>query len=144
MNRYILFLVLLALTASCYQKAPEPSFNMENVLSKDSMIVLLTELQLVDGAVNMNARKGKPLIEYARAYTKQVLDQHGIQRDVFEESIRYYSFHIEEMDAIYEQVIINLGKIESEVEQAAQAEKEAEKEAEKAKEEEKEQEDQRE
>ena len=113
-TRYFsLFFMLWALWG-CYHVPPEPSFNKELVLPRDSMVVLLTDLQLVDGAVNLKSRGNQRLEEYSSAYTNQVLDKHGISKEAFTESIRYYSFYIEEMDRIYEEVIIRLGTIESE------------------------------
>jgi len=42
-----------------------------------------------------------------------VLVKHGIDRETFEESIRYYAFHAEQFNEIYEKVINELGKKES-------------------------------
>ena len=115
MRRYCSILFLMLLTAACYRPAPEPEFNMAEVIPEDTMVVLMTEMQLIDGAMNLRAKEGKPMADYASAYSQQVLDKHGISRESFTESIRYYSYYIEKMNAIYEQVIIKLGTIESEV-----------------------------
>jgi hypothetical protein len=88
---------------------------MSLVLPKDSMVVLLTDLQLADGAVNLLAKQGKPKVEYASAYTNQVLERHEVSKEAFTESLRYYSYYIEELDEIYEEVINRLGTLESEI-----------------------------
>ena len=110
-------LILIVLLLGCYHKAPEPSFDMSLVLPSDSMVVLITDLQLADGAVNILAKQGKPKTEYASAFTQQVLEKHNVSEESFTESLRYYSFHIEKMDKIYEEVINRLGTLESEVHQ---------------------------
>ena len=115
MSRYYPVLLISLLVAACYHKAPEPIFDMAKVLPQDTMVVVLTELQLAEGAVNIKTRQGKLAAEYARSFSDQVLEKHGISTDVFNESMRYYSFYVEKMDKIYEQVIINLSKLESEV-----------------------------
>jgi hypothetical protein len=117
MSRYFSILSLVIILYACYHDAPEPSFDMGLVIPQDSMVILMTDLQLVDGAVNLKSRSGKSLSDYANAYTDQVLEKHGVSREEFTESIRYYSFHIEKMDKIYEEVIIRLGKTESEATQ---------------------------
>ena len=122
MAKYFPYFMLALILSACYHDAPEPSFNMELVLPQDSMVVLLTDLQLVDGAVNLKSRSGQRQSDYANAYTEQVLEKHGVSNEQFTESIRYYSYYIEELDKIYEEVIIRLGKIESEVNQVDQRE----------------------
>lgn len=122
MNRYLSFFVIMMILAGCYQDAPESSFDMNLVLSQDSMVVLMTDLQLVDGAVNVKSRGNQLMEEYSSAYTRQVLEKHNLSHEVFSESMRYYSYHVEKMDEIYEQVIIRLGTIESEAYQEDQRE----------------------
>jgi hypothetical protein len=115
--RYLFFFLLIA--AACYHDAPKPEFNMSKVLPEDTMVVLLTDLQLVDGAVSLKGRTGKPVGEFSKAYTDLILKKHKIDREVFDESIRYYSFYIEKMDAIYEKVINNLILLQSQVDKPA-------------------------
>jgi len=49
----------------------------------------------------------------ATEYFDVLTKKHSISRESFEESIRYYTFHTEELNAIYEQVITELSKRES-------------------------------
>lgn len=114
---FLSFLALLTL-AACYRNAPSPNFDMDKVLPQDTMVVLMTEMQLVDGAVGLKSRTGQPVWELSNAYTGMILKKHGIDREIFGESIRYYSFHIEKMDAIYEEVINRLALMESELNKA--------------------------
>jgi len=122
MYRFYTIILLLLVLAGCYHDAPQESFDMSKVISQDSMVSLLTDLQLVDGTVNLRAKEGKPMADYASAYFQKMLDKHAVSKDEFNESIRYYSFYIEKMDEIYEQVIINLSLREAEVLQPDQRE----------------------
>jgi hypothetical protein len=119
MGKSKLLLLLILFAAACYHDPPKPEFDMTRVLSEDSMVVLLTDLQLVDGAVSLKARGGKPVYDFSKAYTDLILQKHHVEREVFNESIRYYSFYVEKMDAIYEKVINNLTLIQSQVAQPA-------------------------
>lgn len=114
MRRNFFILYLIVLLSGCYPNFPEENFNMSMVIAQDSMVTILTDMQLVDGALNMHERQKLPADVYSRAYTRQVLEKHGVTREEFEESIRYYSYYVEELDAIYEQVIIRLGRMEAE------------------------------
>jgi len=120
MGRSIFFslMVICLLAAACYHDAPKTDFDMSRVLPQDSMIVLLTDLQLVDGAVSMKARTGKPVREISLAYTDLILQKHHVEKETFDESIRYYSYYAEKMDAIYEGVINNLTVMQSRINQA--------------------------
>lgn len=106
------FLLILAL-CSCYHTAPDPSFNMDLVVPADSMVTLLTDLHIADGVINTIKLKDQTIKQISTEYFTEILEKHRIGRDTFDESMRYYAYHTEEMSAIYEKVIVNLNKIES-------------------------------
>lgn len=113
MSRYsLIFLLMAILTPACYHTAPEPEFNRKLVLPPDKMESLLTDLQLVDAAVNLKQRDGLPPEETAEPYFEEVLKEHHVSREEFEESMRYYAYHLDELQAIYEQVIVKLSEME--------------------------------
>jgi hypothetical protein len=105
-------LVILAL-GSCYHTVPDPTFKMDLVIPADSMATLLTDLHIADGVINNTKLKDKTLKQLSTEYFSEILEKHGISRDAFDESMRYYAYHTEELDKIYEKVIVNLSKIES-------------------------------
>jgi hypothetical protein len=113
MARILTGLLFLIALGSCYHTAKEPSFNMTMVIPADSMVSLLTDIHLADGVINTIKIKDKPIEHLSNEYFSVVMDKHKIGRDTFEESLRYYAYHVEELDKIYEKVIVNLSKIES-------------------------------
>ena len=113
MTKILSGLLLILSLGSCYRSAPEASFNMSLVISADSMVTLLTDLHTADGIINLSKDKKKPIGHLSTDYFEAVLQKHRIDRAIFEESMRYYAFHTEELNEIYEQVIINLSKKES-------------------------------
>jgi len=113
MKNILGWLCLLLSLGSCYRSAPDPSFNMTLVIPADSMVTLLTDLHTADGIVSTLKDKKKPVEQLSTEYFEAILKKHAIGRDVFEESMRYYAFHAEKLNEIYEQVIINLSKQES-------------------------------
>lgn len=106
----ILFLILLA---SCYHPEPKPSFNMKLVIRPDSMEVLLVDMHVAEGMVSVLKNKELPAGKLSTEYFDAILTKHDISRESFEESMRYYAYHTEQMDKIYEQVITDLSKLES-------------------------------
>jgi hypothetical protein len=109
---YIVFLIIISL--SCYHEAPVPKFNMSLVIPADSMVSILTDIQLVEGAVIVQQRKGGNTAKLSREYTDEVLEKHHITQAQLEESIRYYTFYIDKMNKIYDEVITRLSIIQSE------------------------------
>jgi hypothetical protein len=106
-------LLFIFALCSCYHTTRDPSFNMALVIPADSMVTLLTDLHLADGVINTIKVKEKSIEHLSNEYFSTVLDKHKIGRDTFEESLRYYAYHTEELSKIYEKVIVNLSKIES-------------------------------
>ena len=107
-----LFFLLFSMV-SCYHSAPEPDYNMKLVLPADSMITLLADLHLAEGIISTLKSEKKPVDHISSEYFEAVLRNHSVSRETFEESMRYYAFHTEELDEIYEQVITGLSKRES-------------------------------
>ena len=108
-----IFIVLMF--ASCYRNAPEHPYDMSLVASPDSMVSILTDIHLLEGIVNTIHLADTAMDSLARANYNYVLQKHKMDRKAFEESIHYYAYHAEELDKIYEKVIINLSKKESEM-----------------------------
>jgi hypothetical protein len=105
-------IIILAL-GSCYHTVKDPYFNKDLVIPADSMVTLLTDLHLADGVITTVKLKDQSLEHISTEYFSAILEKHKIGRDTFKESLRYYAYHTEELDKIYEKVIINLSKIES-------------------------------
>lgn len=106
-------LSLILMLGSCYHTASDAEFKMSLVIPADSMVSLLTDLHLADGVINTTRSKDQSIKNLSDKYFSAVLVKHKIGRDTFDESLRYYAYHTEELDEIYEQVIVNLSKIES-------------------------------
>jgi hypothetical protein len=108
-----IFIVLLF--AACYRNAPEPPYDTSLVASPDSMVSILTDIHLLEGIANTIHLKDTAMDSLARANFDYVLAKHKTDRKAFEESIHYYAYHAEEFSSIYDRVIINLSKKESEL-----------------------------
>jgi hypothetical protein len=124
MRKLFYLLFLITGLASCYQTTSEPEFDMALVLPPDSMVFLLADLHMADAYVESIKDKKISKEHMASEYFNIILDGHRIDRQTFDESMRYYSYHTEEMDDIYEKVIVELSKRESKLISSKEEEKE--------------------
>jgi len=115
MAKAISWLIILVFIASCYRNTPEPTRDMSIIIPPDSMVSLLTDIHLVEGMISSLKEGDSLLLSISSEAFNIVLSKHGLDRKTFEENVRYYSYHSEILDGIYEKVIINLGKLESEI-----------------------------
>jgi len=113
MKKIIGIIFLLLFLASCYQSTPDTDFDMAKVISADSMVSLLTDIHIADGIISTRKDKTIPIGHLSGEYFEVILKKHGIDRETFEESTRYYAYHTEEFSMIYEKVITNLSLKES-------------------------------
>jgi hypothetical protein len=115
MAKAIYWLIILVFLASCYRNAPESPHDMSLIIPPDSMVSVLTDIHLIEGVTGTLKEKDSVLAVVASEAYSIVLTKHKLDRKTFEENIRYYSYHAEKLDEIYEKVINNLGKLESEI-----------------------------
>ena len=119
MKKIIPFVVLLFSLASCYQTVSEPDFDMSLVLPPCTMVALLADMHTIDALIEVQKNRTAPESHLSNEYFHAVLDKHHIDQKIFEESIRYYSYHVEELDKIYEKVVVVMSRKESMIIQAA-------------------------
>jgi ParB-like chromosome segregation protein Spo0J len=103
------FLVVL-FSLSCSRKEevqPRP----EQVLGKEELIAVLTDLQLVESILPFYQRD--PGFEVKRiTYFKAVFDKHHITREQLDKSLAYYQKDLKEYDDILAGVIERLSKMQ--------------------------------
>ena len=126
MKKLISALILVSCLASCYHSEPEAGFDMSKVIQSDSMVSLLTDMHIADGIISTRKDKSIPVGHLSGEYFEVILKKHQIDREIFEESMRYYAYHTEEFSVIYEKVIINLSLKESAVSSTKEPDKPAE------------------
>jgi hypothetical protein len=113
MKKVVSAILVLISLASCYNTKPEPSFDMTMVLPADSMVILLADIHLADGIFDNIKEKKIQAGHLSSEYFEAVLRKHNINSNTYKESMRYYAYHAEKMDEIYEDIITLLSKKES-------------------------------
>ena len=116
--RLVLSLFIALLIVSCSEKPDRTKH--EGLLSEEKMVELLTEIQLIEGAVSkklldrIDAKKESPL------YYQKAFEKHNVTENQFELSVRYYTDNPEDLQGIYEDVLIELSKIKAELQKTKQ------------------------
>ncbi len=120
--KYYLGLGLLWLS-SCAPEAPQKTADIPDwVIPEDKMIVILTDVHLIEGA-----RIGKKVLGdtlYAIDHYTKLWAKHNIRESQYDSSFRFYSRNAEKMDVLYEEVITKLSTMSSETEGEVLNEKE--------------------
>lgn len=117
MRKYLFLLLFIPfLITSCYREnIPEATFDESLVLPRDTMEMVLLDLHLMEGAWLQEKREDARANILPNKYFQVILEKYHITREEFDESMRYYTYHIDEMDEMFEHVINDLGKKESEL-----------------------------
>ena len=98
------------LLQSCSRK--EESVHRE-IISPDSMVVIMVDVHLAEAAANMNRINDVQRFSAGELYPL-IFKTHHTDSATFRKSFDYYLEHPEKFDRIYEQVIVELSKRESE------------------------------
>jgi hypothetical protein len=114
MKNPLAFFFLVLLFAACYRAAKAPEFDAAAILPPDSMVAVLTDIHILEGIDNIVNKKDTAMADRTEKTLDIILNKYKIDRAAFEENLRYYAYHTEEYDKIYDQVIVNLSKLESE------------------------------
>ncbi len=116
--RFLFAVFISLLFVSCSEKPNRKK--PEGLLSEEKMVELLTDIQLIEGAVSkkildkIDAKKESPI------YYQKAFEKHDVTENQFELSIRYYTENPEDLQVIYEDVLIELSKIKAELQKAKQ------------------------
>lgn len=105
----IVSLLTAVLLTGCGPGLDRPE-EASNIISPDSMSLIMTDIHLIEGAKVGENIMGDSL--RAAHYFHRVYDKYGITQAYFERSFDYYSERPEEMNRIYEAVIEELTRME--------------------------------
>lgn len=104
----LLFFIFLVVP-SC-KKSNVSSTSSQDILSRDKMVEVLTDIHLTEAALRIKQMSGANMNFYTPYYYRGALAKHGISTEQFRKSIRFYMQNPEKMDKIYTDVITNLSE----------------------------------
>ncbi len=114
MARQLVIFSLLLCLVSCYNVNEREVVVPDKLLSKSEMVSVLTDVQLVEAGLSINENRRLEM-ELKPEYYRLVLDTHNITLKQLKENINYYQSTPKVMEDIYDEVLANLSKLQSEV-----------------------------
>jgi hypothetical protein len=97
---------------SCGRKEEEVLQIPPDVLSEDSLTILLTDFALAESAASMNV-KNVPLQKIDSVYAFNPIKENGITRARFDSSLSFYSRYPETYKRVYDNVVIRLSEMQA-------------------------------
>ncbi len=107
--KILIITFLIGINFSCQQNTELPS----NVLSKETIVEIIVEMELIQAAYKIKSPKGK--FDISRTY-KSIYLRNGTSEQGFEESLRYFSNKPQEMEEIFNSVISEISRKQAGIE----------------------------
>ena len=82
-----------------------------SIISKDSMILILTDMHLADADVQLRKVGLDSNNLVMKKNMETIVGHYNINTNRFKQSLKYYTSHPKEMDEMYAQVVTNLSKL---------------------------------
>ena len=86
----------------------------DDVIKKEKMIGLITDLKILEGAVQKRVIKQKTQQEIVSEQTLAIFKKHGITEEKFNRSFEFYQSEPDLMHGIYEKVLERLSEQQAE------------------------------
>ena len=116
MKHKILIILIGIFLSSCYNEIDQASQgDFEPKISKEELVNILTDLQLVQAAMKYKENSGQDISKLNLEYHQKIFDKYGVGKEELQKTIDFYKLNIQEYNKIYEKVIENLSKMESEI-----------------------------
>lgn len=107
-SRFSSLALLAVLTAGCSVK--DTVTPPERLLSEREMIEILTDANIIEGALNFRRSEGEDTHDLSLAYYEQLFEHYGINDSIFLDNLRYYTEKPATLERITDSVYIRLTK----------------------------------
>jgi len=113
--KYFLFILIgfLLIFSAC--KNDHRSDKPENLISRDIMVQVLTDVHLIEASIKLNNERKLNKEEYAYYYYQYLYEKHNITEEDFNLSLDYYQQNVDTFDTIYVDVISELNRLQGEI-----------------------------
>jgi hypothetical protein len=109
----LLFLCSCLISCGNNKSVPIP----DNVLSKEKMALVMTDMHLLEASMNLNIASALPANQNVdmEAKVQAVLKKNAVTKEQYETSFVFYSTHTELLSEIYTEVLNDLSKLQAKV-----------------------------
>jgi hypothetical protein len=114
-KRFIYIAVVTAFTLMLSCTGGEDHVSIpEGIIPPDSLVGVIVDSYLVEAALNDIKDDNKDVDKFVVPYYKSVFKKHGITPGKFNKSMEFYSYHPKLLRSVYDQVLSELSKMQSE------------------------------
>jgi hypothetical protein len=115
-KKTILLFLILPFLFSCYHENKVEVKKPGHFLEREEMVEILTDIQIAEGIISHNrSQRKKTNTEFKDSLYQRLFDQYHISAETLKENIAYYNVDPSVMERIYEDVLANLSKVQSEI-----------------------------
>ena len=114
-TKFLFSIFLLSIVTSCYHEVKEKVMVPERLLSEDSLIEILTEVQLADGAITYKRISHKKTGNDKEKYYAYIYKKYNLTPELLKENIDYYNTDPDKMITIYDEVLAKLSQLEAKI-----------------------------
>jgi hypothetical protein len=112
MQKIFLFFFSLFLICSCTD--PEKIIIPDNILKEEKMAEIFTDLSILEASMNVHVGTIDPKSDKS-VQRMNIYAKHGITKEQFTESYRFYTENPEKMNEVYQLVLNDLSKLQAKV-----------------------------
>jgi len=91
----------------------------DNIIGQEQMTKIIVDMQIVEAVLVKKRGKGIDVGVISQKYYEALFNKYGITKGKFDSSITYYKKDLDGLKDIYENVIIELNKMDRQVEKKA-------------------------
>jgi hypothetical protein len=111
--RYI-FILISFIFFGCASDTSENLVVPEGMLTSDSMVPILAEMHMANAYVKLRAGIADSADARLNYLYRHIYATHQTTKDVFDQSLKFYSLHPDVLDSMYTAVISELSKKQAE------------------------------
>jgi hypothetical protein len=115
MKNWLTLTFIVATMSACYNINEKEIIIPEKLLSKNELASIMTEMQIAEASFVVNSEVRFEL-SMKPNYYDAILIHYDITLDEIRDNINYYQSSHDDMTEIYETILANLSKLESDVE----------------------------
>ena len=114
---HLIFIVLIAVgMVACTPKQPTlPEQAPEGIISRDSMVMIMTDCFIAEGASKQIQVQHKNVLLHANVFFTKVFEKYDITYQEYKKSLEYYHQYPRAVDALYDDVLQQLSEKQAEV-----------------------------
>ncbi len=113
--KILLSLFLLATITACYHEVSEKVVAPKRLLPEDSLVRVLTEIQLADGAITYKRISHKKVGDEKEKYYAVIYKKYNLTPELLKDNINYYNNDPDKMVEIYDKVLARLSQLEAKI-----------------------------